>query len=340
MNLEYFNYNLPKQNIAIYPPKIRGKSKLLVLNKDTGQIKHRKYEDLIDFLNPKDTVILNNTKVIKARIIAKLNNKTREFLLIEKHGNVFNEHSWKVLYKGTIQVNEEYSVGTEKLQISEILKDGIAVVSSTISLLKLADIYGQVPLPPYLHRTSNANDVNRYQTEFASELGSVAAPTASLNFSSNLIKKLKKKHINVVYITLHVGLGTFLPIRTNDLSKHKMHSEYFEIPKATVKIIKNTPPNNKIVAIGTTVTRALEFSCEQILNQTAKSICGEADIFIYPGYSFKIVDSLLTNFHAPKSTVLMMASAFAGQNKLQKAYKSALENDYKFLSYGDSMLII
>ena len=340
MNIEDYNYKLSQNKIAIKPPKVRGSSKLLVLNKNDGLIEHRVYGDIVDYLKPNDTVVLNNTKVIKARLNVYRNGKEREFLLLEKHGNQDNENKWNILHKGSLREKEEYKIGPEIVKVESVLADGIAVISSTNSLLDIANKYGSVPLPPYMHRKSNQDDIKRYQTEFATYQGSVAAPTASLNFRGSLIKLLQKKHINVVYLTLHVGLGTFLPIRINDITKHKMHSEYFEIPKSTVQAIQNTKPDNKVVAIGTTVTRALEFSHDKILNDQPRDIQGEANIFIYPGYNFKIVDGLLTNFHAPKSTVLMMASAFAGWDNLKVAYDVALNSDYKFLSYGDSMLII
>lgn len=340
MNLNDYSYDLPQEKIALFPPKIRGNSKLLVLHKSRSIIEHHKYSNLIDYLLPGDTVVLNNTKVFKARLIVSNKNKTREFLLLEKHSNNQSTHSWKALYKGSVKEKEEYYIDSQLIKVEKIIDNGIAVISSTDSLLSIANKCGLVPLPPYMHRESTGLDMQRYQTEFASNVGSVAAPTASLNFSGQLIKSLKKKHINVVYITLHIGLGTFMPIRTNNLKNHKMHSEYFEIPRDTIKALQRTNPDNKIVAIGTTVTRALEYAQAEVLNTTAKDIHGEADIFIYPGYKFKIVDAILTNFHAPKSTVLMMASAFAGWDKLKHAYDAALSNDYKFLSYGDSMLII
>ncbi|MCA9329132.1 tRNA preQ1(34) S-adenosylmethionine ribosyltransferase-isomerase QueA, partial [Candidatus Saccharibacteria bacterium] len=217
-------------------------------------------------------------------------------------------------------------------------------ISSNKDLWELADKFGQVPLPPYMHRSEETVDRERYQTEFARQKGSVAAPTASLNLTHNLLELLKKKGVEVVTITLHVGLGTFMPIRVDDLTKHKMHQEYFEIPsKTALSIAYAKQKKRRIIAVGTTVTRTLEYASEQITKYSlgdSNPITGEADIFIYPGYKFKIIDGLLTNFHAPHSTVLMMASAFAGWDNLSKAYNHALKNNYKFLSYGDSMLII
>lgn len=341
MHTDDFNYELPSSKIALFPPKLRGKSKLLVVNRQTGEIKHNRYEDLYKFLNPGDLVILNKTKVFPARLTVKNKDKKREFLLLERHSRTLDTHNWKVIYKGNIRPKEVYNLANAEIIVNKVLSEGLAIISSTVDLLKLSEEHGKTPIPPYLHRNATKNDSIRYQTEFADTTGSVAAPTASLNFTLGLKEKLIKQNTNVAYITLHVGLGTFLPIRTNSLEKHIMHSEYFEIPPSTQHAIQQAKKNgNKVLAVGTTVTRALEYAQKEILRMQTKEISGEADIFIYPGYSFKIVDSLLTNFHAPKSTVLMMASAFAGQNNLQKAYKSALRNDYKFLSYGDSMLII
>ena len=214
--------------------------------------------------------------------------------------------------------------------ITKILGNGIADVESSVSLSELAQLYGEVPLPPYLHRDASEEDKKRYQTIFAKNMGSAAAPTASLNMTDELLEKLKQKGVIIKYLTLHVGLGTFLPIRSDKIEDHKMHSEWFNIPEDTIAAIKNA---ERVVALGTTVARTLEYYA-----QTGKTE-GEDDIFIYPGYEFKIVDALLTNFHAPKSTVLMLASAFAGWDNLKNAYNHAIEEKYNFLSYGDSMLI-
>lgn len=341
MHIDDFSYELPESKIATHPPKIRGNSKLLVLSKQSGIIEHEKYNNFVNYVEPGDVVILNDTRVIKARLTACLGHKKREFLLLERHCQNLDTHHWKIMYKGKIKAGETYSIGHNNIEVEEIYGNGLAKISSKTNLLKISDQFGDIPLPPYIKRLTTNNDIMRYQTEFARSKGSVAAPTASLNFTLNLKEKLIKQHINVVYITLHVGLGTFLPIRTKSLEKHVMHSEYFEIPASTQHAIKQAKINgNKILAVGTTVTRALEYAHKDIFQMSAKNISGEANIFIYPGYKFKVIDMLLTNFHAPKSTVLMMASAFAGWNNLEKAYNTALLKDYKFLSYGDSMLII
>ena len=341
MYIEDYNYDLPESKIAKYPPKVRGESKLLVLNKKTGIIEHNTYKNFIDYVKSGDIVVLNNTKVIKARLIVYRGDKKREFLLLERHTHILDAHHWKILYKGKIKSGEIYKINSAEILVEEVFKDGLARISSESDLLKLSQKSGSVPLPPYIKRTTNVEDINRYQTEFAKFEGSVAAPTASLNFTENLIEKLQTKGVELVYLTLHVGLGTYLPIRTENIEDHKMHSEYFEIPPSTSKTIIQAKNNNKTVfAVGTTVARTLEFAHTNIFNLDNKTITGEADIFIYPGYKFQIVDCLLTNFHAPKTTVLMLASAFAGWENIKNAYDIALEHDYKLLSYGDSMLII
>ena len=344
MKLSNYNYELPEELIAIHPPKVRGSSRLLVLDKNTGAITHDKYSELYKFLNPGDVIVLNDTKVIKARLIAKnKKDQTRELLLLEDHHNTdFSKR--KAIYRGKLIENEILKVKDYNIKIDEILDGGICQISSSVNLLNLAEHEGTVPLPPYMHRDADKDDVERYQTVFAKTPGSVAAPTASLNFTDELQAELLNKGVQIAYVTLHVGLGTFLPIRTDDIESHKMHSEYFEVPSQTVDIIKKAKSNSSnIVAVGTTVTRTLEFLTDGILELSSvenKKFSGECDIFIYPGYKFKLVDKMLTNFHAPKSTVLMMASAFAGGYNLKNSYEIAKQEKYSFLSYGDSMLII
>lgn len=341
MHISDYTYNLPEERIAQHPRSTRGNSRLLVLNKGSGEVTHRRYSDLIEYLNPGDVVILNNTKVIKARLTGTLDGKKREFLLLEKHGKNVDTHHWKVLYKGKIKPGQRYSINDEDIRVDEVLDNGIAIISSDKSLLEIADTHGTVPLPPYMKRDASKEDIERYQTEFAKEAGSVAAPTASLNFTNELKQRLTEKGVIIEYLTLHVGIGTFLPIRTESIEDHVMHSEYFEIPKQTVQAIKTAKAKRKkVLAVGTTVTRTLEYTAEQIFNQEPRDLNGDADIFIYPGYTFKIVDAMLTNFHAPKTTVLMLAAAFASWEHLKPAYEIAAKEEYDFLSYGDSMLII
>lgn len=340
MKVSDFTYDLPENLIALNPPIERGTSRLLVLNKMRGEITHRHYNDFVDYIQPGDVVVLNDTKVIKARLVAtNAKGQTRELLLLEDHHNTdFTRR--KVLYRGKIHDGEILEVNGTVVTVETVLDGGIAEVSAPINLLDLAEKAGTVPLPPYMHRDATKEDTERYQTVFAREPGSVAAPTASLNFTDELQAKIIAKGGKIAYLTLHVGLGTFLPIRTDDIEGHKMHSEYFEIPTDTVAAIQQAKKSgNKVFAVGTTVARTLEYTAEKLQTQH-EQISGEADIFIYPGYKFKMVDCLLTNFHAPKSTVLMLAAAFAGWQNLEHAYQEAIKENYAFLSYGDSMLII
>lgn len=334
-----YNYNLPDENIAKHPPKVRGTTRLLVLDRKTGNHTDSHYADLADFLEPGDLIILNDTRVMRARVFAELpGGYKRELIVLEKHKTDLNS----VMYHGKLRAGDILTVKTARdgeatkdtITIREILGNGTATVSSSRPLEAIVEEYGTVPLPPYLHRDADPDDIKRYQTVWAKQLGSAAAPTASLNMTDALMSKLKDKGINIEYLTLHVGLGTFLPIRSDKVEEHRMHSEWFHIPIQTLDAIEKTKKaGHKVVAVGTTVTRTLEFWAK-----TGKTE-GEDDIFIYPGFEFQVVDALLTNFHAPKSTVLMLASAFAGWDKLKPAYDHAVESGYQLLSYGDSMLI-
>ena len=382
-----YNYDLPEERIAKFPPKERGSTRLLVLNRQTGAIKDSHYRDLADFLNPGDVLILNDTRVMQSRLFCTLSDgRKRELVVLEKHGN----EPQRVMYRGKLHESDELFVESEgvrsaaargvapaargfrtagraprtgeKLIISRILGNGIAEVKSDTLLTDLAEKYGTVPLPPYLHRDATEEDKKRYQTIWAKRMGSAAAPTASLNMTDELLDKLRQKGVIIKYLTLHVGLGTFLPIRSDNVEDHKMHSEWFHIPQDTIKALNDRKTSfeghpqslrgrsdepredgreerpekevsGRIVALGTTVARTLEYYA-----RTGKTE-GEDDIFIYPGFEFKMVDVLLTNFHAPKSTVLMLTAAFAGWDHLKPAYEHAVQKKYNLLSYGDSMLI-
>lgn len=340
LRLSDYDYNLPEASIAVYPPEVRGSSKLLRLNRATGVIEHSKYSELDQFLEAGDVLVLNNTKVIPARVIAR-NSKGKdiEFILLENHGEE-SSFNFDALHRGKIREKEMLFAGKIKIEVSKILGNGVVRLRSTVKQADLAKFVGDVPIPPYLHRPAEAIDKERYQTVFAQNTGSVAAPTASLNFTDALKTKLEAKGVIIKYLTLHVGLGTFLPIRSDDLRDHKMHSEYFVVPAETVAAIQTAKrAGKKITALGTTVTRTLEFNAERILAGEPATLRGEANIFIYPGYEFKVIDRLVTNFHAPKSTVLMLTAAFTGWKNLKSAYEEALEDNYKFLSYGDSMLV-
>ncbi len=373
MKLEDYTYNLPENLIAVHPPKVRGASRLLALNRKTGEISDSFYRNVADFFESGDVLILNDTKVIKARIFTqKESGAERELVILERHGGDDDWHTHKVMYRGKIKAGDVLTVKNSniKITVQEILGDGLAIVSSTVDLREICENFGTVPLPPYMRRDATALDIERYQTVFAEEKGSVAAPTASLNMTPEILETLRAKGVKICYLTLHVGLGTFMPIRVDNLEEHKMHQEYFEIPAETCAEIRKAKANGgRVFALGTTVARTLEYAGEEILakknemfasssikataseakgfereaqhedSSQDKKLRGEADIFIYPGYEFKIVDGLMTNFHAPKSTVLMLASAFASWEHLLKAYTHATEQGYRFLSYGDSMII-
>jgi S-adenosylmethionine:tRNA ribosyltransferase-isomerase len=342
MRVSDFHYHIPEVLIATQPPTVRGEARLLVLDRATGAMSDRTYGDAVDYLNAGDVLVINDTKVIKARLIAtKSSGGERELVLVEKHGKTDDWHTHTVIYRRKLKPGDELFVGDNKLTVREILGDGMAIIQSARDLLQIADEYGSVPLPPYMRREATAADIERYQTVFANEQGSVAAPTASLNMTEATLQKLRDNGVIVVYATLHVGLGTFLPIRVDDVTDHTMHKEYFEVPAATIAAIQQAKQSgHRVVALGTTVTRTLEYAHEAILRGPTVDIAGEADIFMYPGYRFKVIDGLLTNFHMPDSTVLMLTAAFAGWDKLKPAYEHAVAEKYHFFSYGDSMLII
>ncbi|HEX8182432.1 MAG TPA: tRNA preQ1(34) S-adenosylmethionine ribosyltransferase-isomerase QueA [Candidatus Saccharimonadales bacterium] len=341
MQVSDFDYVLPAELIANTPPEVRGTSRLLVVHRSNEKLEDAKYGDIVNYLNAGDVLVLNDTRVIKARLkVTKVNGASRELIVLERHSADTDWHKHKVMYRRKLTVGDKLTIGDAEIIVEEIVGQGIAVVSSSHDLLQLAEKYGSVPLPPYMHRDANDIDIERYQTVWAEQQGSVAAPTASLNMTDEILDRLRAKGVIIKTITLHVGLGTFLPIRVDELDKHTMHQEYFKIPKSTVEAIQHVKQNgNKVIALGTTVARTLEYAAEQ-LQQPAMDLKGEADIFIYPGYKFKTVDGLLTNYHAPKSTVLMLTAAFAGWPLLAQAYAHAISERYQFLSYGDSMIIL
>lgn len=344
MQLSDFHYSIPDNLIASEPPKDRGDARLLVLNRKNGTVEDRKYEDIVELLNPGDVLVINDTKVIKARLMTrKASGGERELVLVEKHGPADDWHRHKVIYRRRLKAGDVLYIDTHPLEVEEIVGDGIAIIKSQTDLLELAEKYGSVPLPPYMRREATPQDIERYQTVFARQQGSVAAPTASLNMTDTTLKRLEDKGVSIVYATLHVGLGTFLPIRVDNVAEHKMHKEYFKVPRATVEAIQYAKNNGgRVVALGTTITRTLEYCHKELLDDAqtnASELSGEADIFMYPGYEFKVIDALLTNFHAPESTVLMLTAAFAGWDKLKPAYEHAVKQQYRFFSYGDSMFI-
>ncbi len=343
MRLVEFQYNLPERFIAQKPLPRRDASKLMVLHKDTGKIEHRKFTNIVDYLDKDDTIVLNETKVFPARVQAikeKTNAEVELFLLRELESNM-----WEVLVKPARKVR----IGN-KLKITKDVS--CDVIDNTISggrvvrfscngddVYKIIDKVGAAPLPPYIKRKATAVDKRRYQTIYARHTGAVAAPTAGLHFTKPLLEKIKQKGVNIVPIILNVGLGTFKPVQVEDLSRHRMDSEYFEIPVSAADIVNETMKiGKKIMGIGTTSARALEsvFITENRINPGM----GWTDKFIFPPYDFKVVNKLITNFHMPGSTLLMLVSAFASRDMIFHAYEVAKRHKYRFYSYGDAMLIL
>lgn len=339
MKTEDFDYYLPKELIAQTPLKERDHSKLLVMDRNTGELTHDRFDNIINYLNKGDVLVVNNTKVLPARLIGNKidTNAVIEVLMLKELDN----DTWECLSKpakrvkiGTIiKFSDELScecvkIGEDGIRHFKFIYNGI--------FLEILDRLGEMPLPPYIHE--KLKDKTMYNTVYAKELGSAAAPTAGLHFTTELINKIKEKGVIVENITLHVGLGTFRPVEVEDVKNHKMHSEYYEMSEETAKVLNEAKKNNKkIVAVGTTTTRTLE----TILNlyPEFKECSGWTDIFIYPGFKFKAIDALITNFHLPKSTLVMLVSAFASKEKIMKAYKEAVDNKYRFFSFGDAMFI-
>lgn len=341
MRVSDFDYPLPDERIARYPPGERGSTRLLVMHRREGRVEHARYGDLDRFLKKGDLLVLNNTQVVRARLMAEKSTGARiELMLLEKHEG----EQELVLYRGRLKEGDRLLSCGHEFHVEELVDHGVARLrhSEGESLQKVFEAHAEVPIPPYLKRDAEALDRERYQTVFAEHPGSVAAPTASLNMTPELFGRLRSAGVDDARVTLHVGLGTFLPIRSESMEEHVMHREFYTVPAETVEKIRRTKEaGGRIVAIGTTVTRALEHAAPLILGEgPAHPVEDEADIFIYPGRPFRVVDVLLTNFHAPRSTVLMLTAAFAGPDLLRRAYREALEGEYRFLSYGDSTLIL
>jgi S-adenosylmethionine:tRNA ribosyltransferase-isomerase len=341
MRVSDFDYDLPADRIACYPPTERGTTRLLVIERATGQLRHAAYSDLDTFLEPGDLLVLNNSKVIRARLLCEKPTGARiELMLLEKHEGAQE----LALYRGRLKKGDRLLSHGAELKVEDLPDDGIARLSRTDGgeVAALFEEHGSVPIPPYLKREAEALDRERYQTVFAGRPGSVAAPTASLNITGDLLERLRSKGVRIAEMTLHVGLGTFLPIRSETFEEHVMHREFYTISSETaMEIGKARAAGKRVVAVGTTVTRALEHAAERLVGSGFReAVSGEADIFLYPGCRFRVIDALLTNFHAPRSTVLMLTAAFAGSDLLKRAYREALDKGYRFLSYGDSMLIV
>ncbi len=340
MKTSDFYYELPKELIAQTPVEPRDSSRLMVLNKETGEIEHRHFYDILDYLNEGDLLVCNDSRVLPARIFGVKETGARvEFLLLKQ----ISGNRWETLCKPGKKAREGaefiFGDGIMKAKIAGVTEDGNRIVDFDCNenFFAALDKIGQMPLPPYI--TEELKDRERYQTVYSHELGSAAAPTAGLHFTEELMEKLRAKGVNIAYVTLHVGLGTFRPVKVDDVTKHKMHSEHYEIPEETARLINQTKQNGKrVIAVGTTSCRTLE-SVASFYGEI-KPCDGFTDIFIYPGYEFKVLDGLITNFHLPESTLIMLVSAFAGYDNIMNAYKTAVEEKYRFFSFGDAMLII
>ena len=340
MKTDDFDYNLPEELIAQTPLEKRDSSRLMVLDKKTGEVEHKHFTDIIDYLEKGDTLVLNDTKVLPARLIGE-KEETKAVIEILLLKNI-EKDDWECLTKPArrIKVGTVVSFGDGLLKAKCIkeLDDGIRHFTLIYDgiLYEILDKLGTMPLPPYIHE--KLNDQSRSQTVYAKEVGSAAAPTAGLHFTKDLLKKIEDKGINICYVTLHVGLGTFRPVSVSDVTKHKMHSEYYHMTKKVAEALKKTKENHKkIVSVGTTSTRVLETVMTKY--GEFRECSGWTDIFIYPGYKFKAVDRLITNFHLPKSTLVMLVSALAGKDNILNAYNIAVKEKYRFFSFGDAMFI-
>ena len=336
-----FDYYLPEELIAQTPIEKRDDSRLMILDKETGEIEHRHFKDIIDYLNPGDVLVLNDTKVIPARLIGtkEATGAVIELLLLKDTGNDI----WECLSKPAKRLKKDtiisFGNGELKAQVIEKKEEGICRVQLIYNgiLLEILEKLGTMPLPPYIHE--KLKDQSRYQTVYAKNIGSAAAPTAGLHFTHELLKKIADKGIIVAYVTLHVGLGTFRPVEVDNILEHHMHSEYYVMDKTTADILnKAKSEGRRIIAVGTTSTRVLETIAS---NNNSKFVAcsGNTDIFIYPGYKFKAIDCLITNFHLPKSTLIMLVSALAGKENILHAYNTAVASKYRFFSFGDAMFI-
>ena len=340
MKVEDFDYDLPERLIAQTPLERRDASRLLVLDRNTGELEHKHFYDIIDYLEEGDTLVLNDSKVLPARLIG-VKEETQaviEILLLKN----LEKDNWECLVKPArrIKVGTIVSFGEGKLKAKcireldegirhfELIYDGI--------LLEILEELGTMPLPPYIHE--KLEDQSRYQTVYAKEVGSAAAPTAGLHFTKELLKKIEDKGVNIAYVTLHVGLGTFRPVSVEKVEDHEMHKEFYTMSKEVAELLNQTRRAHKrIIAVGTTSTRTLETIANKF--EDFHECSGWTDIFIYPGYEWKAIDALITNFHLPKSTLVMLVSSFAGREHILNAYQKAIEEEYRFFSFGDAMFI-
>lgn len=341
MKTSDFYFDLPKELIAQDPLQDRSSSRLLKLNRETGEIEHRHFTDILDYLKEGDLLVLNNTKVIPARLLGvkEETGANVEVFLLKRR----SEDTWETLVKPGKKLKPGTKVsfgdGILKAEILETLEDGGRIVKFLFDGIfeEILDKLGEMPLPPYI--THKLQDRDRYQTVYAKYDGSVAAPTAGLHFTNELLEKVKEKGVDIAYVTLHVGLGTFRPVKADDILEHVMHSESYIISKEASDKINNTKKaGGRIICVGTTSVRTLESAaCD---DGSVPACEGDTSIFIYPGYKFKVLDGLITNFHLPESTLVMLVSAFAGRENVLAAYEKAVEEKYRFFSFGDAMMII
>lgn len=340
MKTSDFYYDLPQEQIAQTPIEPRDHSRMMVLHKDSDEIEHKHFYDIIDYLNEGDCLIVNDSRVIPARIYGYKEDTGAkiEFLLLKQ----LDGSRWETLVKPGRKAKPGASFifgdGLLKAVVEEVTDDGNRIVSLECeeNIYSTLDRIGQMPLPPYI--TEKLEDKERYQTVYSHELGSAAAPTAGLHFTNELLERIKAKGVSIGYVTLHVGLGTFRPVKVEDVTKHKMHSEHYEVPAETAELIKTTKAAGKrVIAVGTTSCRTLE---SVAATGDIRACEGFTDIFIYPGFEFKVLDGLITNFHLPESTLIMLVSAFYGYDKTMKAYEIAVKEKYRFFSFGDAMAIL
>lgn len=339
MKLSDFHYDLPAELIAQYPTAARTDSRLLQLDRATGFIKHGKFCDIVDLLQPNDLLIFNNTKVIPARLFGQKQSGGKVEVLVER---LLDEH--RVL--AHIRANKALKIGTE-FQLADTISATVLGRQDNLFELKFdenktvvewLEQYGHMPLPPYIERSDEHSDLDRYQTVYAEHRGAVAAPTAGLHFDQAILQRLRDKGINSAYVTLHVGAGTFQPVRVTNIVEHHMHSEWINVPQVTCEAIETTKAQGgRVIAVGTTSVRCLETAAK---SGKLQPFSGDTNIFIYPGYKFNVIDGLLTNFHLPESTLIMLVSAFAGYESTMNAYQEAVAEKYRFFSYGDAMLIL
>lgn len=340
MKRQDFYYELPEELIAQDPLEDRSSSRLLVLDKESGAVSHHVFKDVIDYLNEGDCLVINDTKVLPARLIgAKVGTDAKiEVLLLKRKENNIWETLVKPGKKAKIGTKISFGDGLLMGEVVDIVEEGNRLIQFTYEGIfeEILDLLGQMPLPPYI--THHLEDKNRYQTVYAEHTGSAAAPTAGLHFTPELLEKIEKKGVDIARVTLHVGLGTFRPVKVDEITDHHMHSEFFQIEEeAAEKINRAKDAGKKVICVGTTSCRTVESAADETGH--LKACSGWTEIFIYPGYQFKVLDSLITNFHLPESTLVMLVSALAGREHVLAAYEEAVKERYRFFSFGDAMLI-